>query len=45
MLSAEAGGSTEVIAKLRSIVDWFPVDLEVPGLTECRAVLQQAASV
>ncbi len=44
-LSAEAGGSTEALEKLRSIVDWFPADLDVPVLAECRAVLQQAASV
>jgi DNA-binding response OmpR family regulator/class 3 adenylate cyclase/tetratricopeptide (TPR) repeat protein len=44
-LSAEAGGSTEALKELRSIVDWFPVDLDVPVLAECRAVLQQAASV
>jgi DNA-binding response OmpR family regulator/class 3 adenylate cyclase/tetratricopeptide (TPR) repeat protein len=44
-LSAEAGGSTEALEELRSIVDWFPVDLDVPVLAECRAVLQQVASV
>ena len=44
-LSADAGGSTEALEKLRSIVDWFPADLDVPVLSECRAVLQQAASV
>ena len=44
-LSAEAGGSTEALEKLRSVVDWFPADLDVPVLAECRALLQQAASV
>jgi DNA-binding response OmpR family regulator/tetratricopeptide (TPR) repeat protein len=44
-LSAEGGSSTEVLEQLRSIVDWFPVDLDVPVLAECRAVLKQATSV
>jgi DNA-binding response OmpR family regulator/class 3 adenylate cyclase/tetratricopeptide (TPR) repeat protein len=44
-LAAEAGGSTEALEQLRSIVDWFRVDLDVPVLAECRAVLQQATSV
>jgi len=34
-----------VLKQLRSIVDWFPVDLDVPVLAECRAVLKQATSV
>jgi tetratricopeptide (TPR) repeat protein len=44
-LAAEAGGSTEALEQLRSIVDWFRVDLDVPVLAECRAVMQQATSV
>ncbi len=44
-LNSEADGSTGALEKLRSIVDWFPLHLDVPVLAECRALLQQAASV
>ncbi len=40
MLSAEAGDSAEALEKLHGIVDWFPADLDIPVLAECRALLQ-----
>ena len=40
-LSPKADGSTEVLEKLRSLVDWFPATLDVPVLAECRALLQR----
>lgn len=43
-LCAEAGGSGVALAKLRTVVDWFPAALEVPVLAECRAMLRQTAS-
>ena len=35
----EAGDTTEALATLRGIVDWFPASLDVPVLAECRARL------
>jgi DNA-binding response OmpR family regulator/class 3 adenylate cyclase/tetratricopeptide (TPR) repeat protein len=43
-LSAEAGGTTHALEDLRTIVDWFPPGLDVPVLTECRALLQENAA-
>jgi class 3 adenylate cyclase/tetratricopeptide (TPR) repeat protein len=39
-LTAETGDSTGAAEKLRAIVDWFPADLDIPVLAECRALLQ-----
>jgi class 3 adenylate cyclase/tetratricopeptide (TPR) repeat protein len=39
-LSFEAGSDTEALARLRSVVDWFPTTLDVPVLAECRALLR-----
>jgi tetratricopeptide (TPR) repeat protein len=38
-LDGEAGDTTEALATLRGIVDWFPASLDVPVLAECRALL------
>jgi DNA-binding response OmpR family regulator/tetratricopeptide (TPR) repeat protein len=38
-LSKETGSSAEAVDKLRAVVDWFPVALDIPVLTECRALL------
>jgi tetratricopeptide (TPR) repeat protein len=38
-LANETGGSTVALKKLRAIVDWFPVTLDIPILTQCRALL------
>jgi tetratricopeptide (TPR) repeat protein len=38
-LEAETGGSTGAAEKLRGIMDWFPADLDIPVLAECRALL------
>jgi tetratricopeptide (TPR) repeat protein len=38
-LCADAGGSTDALATLRTIVGWFPATLDVPVLAECRALL------
>jgi tetratricopeptide (TPR) repeat protein len=43
-LSAEAGGTTDALEGLRSIVDWFPPGLDVPVLAECRALLRENAA-
>jgi DNA-binding response OmpR family regulator/class 3 adenylate cyclase/tetratricopeptide (TPR) repeat protein len=43
-LSAETDGCTGEPESLRSIVDCFPPDLDIPVLAECRALLQQTAS-
>ena len=44
-LSAEAGGSTEALENCAALWTGFLPDLDVPVLAECRALLQQAASV
>jgi class 3 adenylate cyclase/tetratricopeptide (TPR) repeat protein len=38
-LSTKTGDGAEALQTLRSIVDWFPSTLDVPVLTECRALL------
>ena len=40
MLSAQADSTSEALATLRAIVDLFPPTLDVPVLTECRALPQ-----
>ena len=39
-LSAEAGESAEALETLRGTVSWFPAGLDVPVLSECRALLR-----
>jgi tetratricopeptide (TPR) repeat protein len=39
-LAIEAGLCTNAHEKLRTIVEWFPADLDIPILTECRELLQ-----
>lgn len=39
-LTIEAGLRVEAHKKLCTIVDWFPAELDIPILTECRALLQ-----
>ena len=39
-LGIETGDSSELLDRLRSLVDWFPSLLDVPVLAECRALLR-----
>ena len=39
-LGIETGDSSELLERLRSLVDWFPSLLDVPVLAECRALLR-----
>jgi tetratricopeptide (TPR) repeat protein len=39
-LGIETGGVAKPLEKLRTIVDWFPSNLDVTVLSECRALLQ-----
>ena len=39
-LAIEAGRRAEAHEKLRTIVEWFPANLDIPVLAECRALLQ-----
>jgi tetratricopeptide (TPR) repeat protein len=38
-LAHETGDSTAALGKLRTIVNWFPVALDIPLLTQCRTLL------
>jgi tetratricopeptide (TPR) repeat protein len=38
-LGIETGCAAEPLENLRAIVDWFPVHLDIPVLSECRALL------
>jgi hypothetical protein len=38
-LGTETGDKAEGLQRLRPIVDWFAATLDVPVLTECRALL------